>query len=100
MIYLSETLYIESGTSLRDKVTKIDALITALEDIALNSAGNMDIEDYSLDDGQSKISTTYRDIDSIIKAISDFEKLRQMYINRINGRIVRLLPANSITNVN
>jgi len=60
----------------------------------------MDIEEYTLDDGQSKISTKYRDIASVIKAIGDYEKLRQMYINRINGRIVRLIPANSITNVN
>lgn len=48
--------------------------------------GNSDIESYTLDDGQTKISTTYRNVESIIKAIVGFEALRDKLLNQLNGR--------------
>ena len=100
MLYTSEKAYIESATTLKGKIAKIDAIIVALEDMSLSSAANMDTESYQLDDGQSKIQRNYRDIGSIITAIGNYEKLKQMYIGRLNGNIFRLVPANSITNYN
>ena len=61
--YDSASIYIQSSPALCDKIAKIDLIITALEDTALSSAANDNIEEYWLDDGQSKIKTTYKGTD-------------------------------------
>lgn len=84
---MNEKLYVDSASSLEAKIARIDTIITALEDQFINSAaGNSDLEYYTLDDGQTKITTAYRDVRLIPQAISRFETLRTMYINRLNGR--------------
>jgi hypothetical protein len=93
--YESASIYIRSATELCDKIARIDAIITALEDKALDAAANDDLMEYSLDDGQTKIKTVYRGVKSILNAIMGFEQLRQMYINRLNGRVVRLVDSKS-----
>jgi predicted translin family RNA/ssDNA-binding protein len=90
VVYNSASIYIESATSLRDKITRISAIITALEDTALRAAAGEDIEEYWLDDGQTKIKTVTRGLDKITASIQAFEKLKQMYVNRLNGRMIRL----------
>lgn len=89
----SEIFYIESAQSLIDKVDRYDRIIDALgvhmENVAL---GNIDISEYSLDDGQVKISTTYRDPMAIAKAINSFTALRNSAYNNLNGRAVVLRP--------
>lgn len=87
----TEKLYIENSTSLEERVTRYDQIIEALELQMLNAgAGNSDIESYTLDDGQVKISTEYRDVMQIAKAIDKFQFLRQKLINSLNGRCVVL----------
>jgi hypothetical protein len=90
VIYNSASIYIDSATSLRDKITRIDAIISALETTSLRAAAGEDVEEYWLDDGQTKIKTITRGLDKITASIQAFERLRQMYINRLNGRMVRL----------
>jgi 2C-methyl-D-erythritol 2,4-cyclodiphosphate synthase len=89
--YDSASIYIDCASDLRGKITRIDAIITALEDAALVAAAKGDITEYSLDDGQTKIRTVYRDASSIATAIANFEQIKQRYINRLNGRHVRLV---------
>ena len=96
--YESEQFYIESANSLRARITRIDAIITALETTALRAAATGDLTEYSLDDGQTKIRTVYSTVESIIKAIKGFEQLRQMYIQRLTGRVVRLVDGKSFIN--
>ncbi len=89
----TETLYIESATSLKDKIDRYNRIIEALEtQMELVAAGNSDITSYSMDDGQVKISTQYRDPLSISKAILKFEQLKQKALNTLNGRNVALRP--------
>jgi len=89
----TEKVYIESATSLEAKLTRYDQIIEALELQMLNvAAGNSDVAEYMIDDGQVRISTEYRDTVSIAKAITAFMSLREMIINKLNGRSFVLRP--------
>ena len=59
IIYDSADIYINGATCLRDKITRIDAIIVALEDAALKGAAQGNISDYSLNDGQTQIRTSH-----------------------------------------
>jgi hypothetical protein len=99
--YDSAEIYIQSKTTLREKIAAMDAIISALETTALKAAGTDNISEYQLDDGQTKIRTMYRGASAVFRAIQDFERLRQMYVNRLNGRMVRLVDGkNFIRNRN
>lgn len=95
--YDSADIFIQSATTLEAKIAKIDAIITALEDVALTAAGNDNISEYELNDGQVKIKTAYRGAAAVLKSIMDFEKIRQMYVNRLNGRVVRMVDGKNFT---
>lgn len=96
VIYDSSYKYIDCATTVREKITRIDAIITALEDTALKSAANDDISEYSLDDGQTKIKTAYKGTDSVLKSIQSFIKLKEYYVNKLNGRVIRLVDGQSL----
>jgi len=96
VIYDSAYIYIDSATTLAEKIDKLDTIITALEDTALKAAANDDIEEYWVDDGQAKIKTTYRSAMAVINSIQAFERMRQMYINKLNGRVSRLVDSHSL----
>lgn len=93
IIYDSAYLYIESATSLKDKITKINAVIDALMITALKAAASDNITEYWLDDGQTKIKTQYRGAAAIQSSIIAFERIKQMYVNRLNGRMFRLMDS-------
>lgn len=99
MIYYDScALYISSTQDPRERIKKIDLIIDMLMTTGLSSAENADVNEYSLDDGQSKIKTVFNSPDKVISAINGFEKIRNIYINRINGRVTRLVPGSSIIN--
>lgn len=100
VIYDSAQIYIDSATSLREKVTRIDAIIDGLFTAATKAAGGENISEYSLNDGQTQIRTVYRGIESIKASINSFEALRQMYLNRLNGRVMRLVDSKNFTGCN
>lgn len=84
--------YIESKTTLLERINAIEALIDAMIlSLADYAAGNnTSLDEYQLDDGQMKIRTKYRspkDVDAGIKAL---ENMKQMYMNRHNGRVMTL----------
>lgn len=92
MVYFdSADLYIEGATSLRDKITRIDAVIDALLTTATKAAANDNISEYSLNDGQTQIRTAYKGADQVFQSIAAFERLKQIYVNRLNGRSFRLI---------
>ena len=100
VVFDSAAIYIKTAKTHLDKIKKIDAIIDALENTALDAAANSDVTEYSLDDGQTKIKTMYRSSTEIIKAIQSYEQLKQMYVNRLNGRMVRLMDGKSFVNRN
>lgn len=92
----SEKLFIDSATDMEAKIVKIDAIIAALLDLSLSAVGKQDIAEYWLDDGQTKIKTQFRGMSAILKAIDDYEGLRQRYFNRLNGRTMQLRDSKSV----
>lgn len=94
MVYFdSASIYIQSQSTLEAKIAAIDAIIEALELEALNMAGKASIQEYSLNNGQTIIKTIYRGAVGIASAIEDFERIKTRYINRLNGRHVRLVDS-------
>jgi hypothetical protein len=93
VIFDSAAIYIESATSLQDKITRIDAIIDGLLTSALKAASTGNVGEYSLNDGQTQIKTVYRSVTEVKNAIADFEALKQIYINRANGRRMRLVDS-------
>jgi len=97
VIYNSADIYIDSCQTLQDKITAIQAIIDALIVTATKAAGTANFNEYYLDDGQTKIQTRYRDVADIFQAINAFERLKQMYVNRLNGRMIRMVDGKNFT---
>ncbi|KKN55740.1 hypothetical protein LCGC14_0579500 [marine sediment metagenome] len=89
--YDSSDIFIQSATTLKAKIVRIDAIMVALEDTMLKAAGTANFDEYLLDDGQVRIKTIYRTTEDVIKSIKSLEAVRQMYVNRLNGRHIRLV---------
>lgn len=82
--------YITSQTTLRGKILAYDTIIAGLEQTMLLAVSSGDIKQYELDDGMMKVRQEFRSLDDITNAMQGFEKIRQMYINRYNGRTITL----------
>lgn len=93
-------IYVQSQTTLKAKVAAIDAIIDMLLATALDMAGKDDIQEYSLNDGQTIIKTIYKGSVSIASAIRDFQRIRNIYANQINGRMVRLVDSRNFVRRN
>jgi len=94
---MQEYRYIIDSTSLKQRYDRITAIITALENQILLGISNSDVISYSLDDGQTRISTNYRSADQVAKAITEYEKIRNRILFELTGsRIVRLADAGSV----
>lgn len=91
MVFDSAYIYLETCTTLQAKIAGIDAIITALTASALKAAGTGNLQEYSLDDGQTKIRTAYRNTTEITNAIKSFISIKNIYINQLNGRHMRLV---------
>lgn len=90
LVYLSSAEYVESFTEVRDKITAIDGIISALLTQALKMAAKDGIDEYWLNDGQVQIKASYRGAFSVQKSILAFRQLKQDYINQLQGNIFRL----------
>ena len=84
--------YLACFTKTKERIEAIDNLIDAmLAALALAIAGQAPVvSDYELDDGQVKVKTAYRSIDQVKAGIDALETLKQMYLNRLKGRVVNL----------
>lgn len=74
----------QSDASLRAKITEIDALINELLNTAMKSVTQGNIAEYELDTGQTRTRIKYTSVGSITQAVTDYKKLRQMYVNELN----------------
>lgn len=82
------SIWLESKTDLASRVAAIEVLI---DKMILKIGESLDeknvtIERYWLRDGQMDIQTTYRTLDDIYKSVTTLERMKQMYLNRLNGR--------------
>lgn len=98
VVYSSATQYIESCTSLKAKIAAIDAIISALFATALKAAENENITQYSLNDGQTIISTTYKSVKAITDSIQSMRAIRSAYVQQLQGRVVRMVDSKNFHN--
>lgn len=89
--YYSEYDYLSSATTIKEKISKINEIIAVLEESALKSATRQHIDEYWLDDGQTRIKTVYRSMDEVVNGLFALNKLKEIYTNKLKGRIVRLV---------
>lgn len=97
VIYTTPYDYLAAATEAKEKIARYKAILVALEDAALKAASNIDITEYTLDDGQSKISTVYRDPVQIERAINLFTKQLVRWENKLFGRSVKLVDSKNFT---
>jgi len=93
-VYINFVEYINCSTETKEKIARIDAIIALLEDAELNGAANADIEEYLLDDGQTRIKTIYRDIASIEKTIQALLRRKTRLQNQCVGYRYGLMDGN------
>lgn len=83
---MNEILYINSASSYVDKINRIDVIIDSLMLQMTNvRAGNSDVQSYKINDGQTVLETEYTSIELIENAITGFERMRERYVNKLNG---------------
>ena len=98
VVYDTLSIYIESQTTLRNKLITINNVIDMLWTKALAAAGNSDIQEYWLDDGQVKIKTVYRSELEILRSINVLQMQKNRIVNQLNGRISRHVDSKSLNN--
>lgn len=88
-VFIMETCttkeYIQSKDTLDGKIGAIEALIDAMLANAIDIVEDSGTMSYSMDDGQMKVSTQYRSMKEVTKAILSLEQLKNLYVNRRNG---------------
>lgn len=94
--YFSTDQYIGSTTNIRLRITRIDAIIDALILQTIDEATNEPLKEYSLDDGQTKITCMYRSGAEITKSIEALERVKQLYVNRLSGRTFKLVDEKNL----
>ena len=93
--YNSISLYLETKVSLLDRINAIDKLIDAMILSVADSVVTANIAEYNLDDGQVKVKTAYRNPMDVQNGILSLEKIKQIYVNRLNGRVFCLRDENA-----
>lgn len=88
----------DTGTTAQAKIVKIDAIINTLLDAQLEFAADPNKQEYGYEDGQTRVKMVYRDLNAVIAAIEGWERLKGLYINRINGRMIRLADLRAFPN--
>ncbi len=97
--YDSCSIFINSSTELQARITNIRLVMAALRAQRLAAAldpSMANIQEYQLDDGQSKIKTVYRSLSEINTAMHVLERELQDCYNQLNGRITRNVDGKNI----
>lgn len=92
--FITISQYIESKTTLLAKIAAYDLIITGLENAMLLAVESGYLKQIEFDDSMMKVRTEYRSVEDVAKAMLGYEKIRQMYINRLNGRVTVLRGGN------
>lgn len=95
-VYASAAHYIGSCTSVKARIAAIDLIIDALLLTAATAATTENITQYSLNDGQTIISTTYKGTKAVVDSISAFRTLREAYVQQLTGRVTRLVDSKNL----
>lgn len=87
---------IKQKQSDKDRLDAIDQLIemTILKQLDAVTNNDPSISEYQFEDGQVKIRTAYRTSSDFKNALASLESIRQIYVNRLKGRVMNLVDYN------
>lgn len=91
VVFDSKYEYVTAATTNLEKVRRIDVIINGLLDAALKAAFAEGKKEYWLDDGQIRTKIVRADVEDIVGSIQAMERLKQSFLNQLNGRQVRLV---------
>ena len=100
IIFSSIADYLGTCQSNDAKIIAIDAIIDSMLTAAATAAESGHLDEYQYDDGHVKIRTKYRSVSQIVTAINSFNQLKQLYINRKTGRMIKLMDDKNFMNNN
>jgi hypothetical protein len=98
VIYKKLNLHISAGMTPKQKIQKIEEIITELFTNALTNINEGNIMEYDLDTGQTRTRVKYNSQDSVLGAIRKYEDLKQLYINQMLPRQIRLVDEKNFRN--
>lgn len=82
--------FILCSENLKDKIERLETVVSMLIDQSIVGAGNADVSEYMLNDGQIIIKEVYRSPTAIAEAIDRYDKILNRLRARCSGtRIVR-----------
>ncbi len=87
---------IKQKQSDKERLDAIDQLIemTILKQLDAVTNNDPSISEYQFEDGQVKIRTAYRTSSDFKNALASLESIRQIYVNRLKGRVMNLVDYN------
>jgi hypothetical protein len=88
----------ENPTTIAAAIAAIDAIILTLLGAMAKAATTANMEEYRLDDGQTKISVRYKDLQALSASHMALIRTKQYYINAKNGRMSRLMDSKNMPN--
>lgn len=92
--YTSISAYFEDKSKLIGKIATYDLLIESMEKTLMAGIESGHLLQWELDDGQVKVRSMYRNVKDLTEAMNGLIKMRQYYINKANGRSIRLVGGN------
>lgn len=101
IIWFDKAAIVKSATRQTDidRIEKLNAIIDTLLDAQLEFGADPNKLEYGFDDGQTKIKMVYRDLAAVAAAIAVYDRTLQMYLNRVNGRMSRLMDSKNFPNM-
>lgn len=87
--------YLGTCSGNQAKIDALDAIIDSMLIAAATAAESAHLDEYWFDDGHVKIRTKYRNVTELQLGIKNMETLKQMYINRTVGRMVRRMDSSN-----
>jgi len=92
--FTTVSAYFECKSKLIGKIATYDLLIESFEKAMLEATISGHLLQYEMDDGQMKVRVQYRNMKDMTSAMNGLIKLRQDYVNKANGRSIRLVGGN------
>ena len=89
---MTEYDYINIYTDPSAKLTQVRNILDAFDTLQLELIEKGAVKEYTLNDGQVKISREYGSLKEISDSRLSYEQLANRLIEKIEGRQVRILP--------
>jgi hypothetical protein len=92
--------YITKPSDLLVRINRIQAIIDTFENAIVANATSAHLQEYSLDDGQSKIKTGYRSMKELTDGLMGLDLLLHRLVVRYNklnnGSVIRLVDSKNL----